>query len=243
MEKIIYEGNISVKAVLESNYRKVIALYVDQKKKDRDTNYIINKAKLQQVPIHYCQREDIDAKALGHSHGGLIAEVSSRSYQQPLDLKDCNFIAIIEGIEDPFNYGFVLRSLYASGVQAIITTSRNWSNAESVVAKSSAGASEALMMVVNDDLGAAIDALNHQFKIVCAARNEHAIPMYDCDMRTKVCIALGGEKRGLSKAVASRSDQDVYIPYGQNYRNALSAASAAAVLAFEVNRQRYQFDD
>ena len=56
---------------------------------------------------------------------------------------------------------------------------------------------------------------------------------------TKGCmIALGGEKRGLSKQILSLSDQNIYIEYANDFRNALNGASATSIVAFEVLRQR-----
>ncbi|NCC55554.1 MAG: RNA methyltransferase, partial [Erysipelotrichia bacterium] len=142
-------------------------------------------------------------------------------------------------VEDPFNFGFVLRSLYAAGVDAIIMPPRNWTSAASTLAKSSAGASEYLNMVISEDIENTLLYLKqHHFQIVCANRDAKAIEMYDYDYTQKICICIGGEKRGLSKSVLKHSDQNVYIPYQNDFRNALSAASASTILAYEVLRQR-----
>ena len=51
-------------------------------------------------------------------------------------------------------------------------------------------------------------------------------------------LAFGGEKRGLSKQLLALSDQNIYIPYANDFKNALNGASAAGILAFEAFRQR-----
>ena len=63
METCIVEGNISVKAVLLGKKRKVHKILVDAKKKDKDTAFILHKAKEAQVDIAYVKREEIDALA------------------------------------------------------------------------------------------------------------------------------------------------------------------------------------
>ena len=93
------------------------------------------------IEVH--TREEIDELAKGKTHGGMIAFCGERSYQK---LSDCIqndecFLCILEGIEDPFNFGHVLRSLYAAGCNGVIIPPRNWTTAAGVVAKSSAGAS------------------------------------------------------------------------------------------------------
>ena len=55
---------------------------------------------------------------------------------------------------------------------------------------------------------------------------------------TQFLIAIGGEMRGLSAGVLATCEQNIYIPYANDFRNALNAAGAAAALGFEVLRQR-----
>lgn len=236
----IFEGKISVKAALFSPYRKIEKIMIDRTKKDRDTAFIFRKAKEKNIPVQLLQRSEIDALCEGKTHGGVIAICNDRSYQE-LDslMNEHSFIAIVEGVEDPFNFGFVLRSLYAAGVDGIIMPPRNWTSAASTLAKSSAGASESLKMVISENMEETLQTLKKNgIKIVCANRDENAIEMYDYDFKQKVCICIGGEKRGLSKTILNASDQDVYIPYQNDFKNALSAASASTILAYEVLRQR-----
>lgn len=236
----LFEGNISVKAALLSPYREVVKIIVDKNKKDRDTNFILRKAQEQQIQIIEKDRETIDSLSSGKTHGGLIAYVSNRQYQHIDEImNEQSFIALVEGIEDPFNFGYILRSLYAAGCDGIITSDRNWSNAAGALAKASAGASEYLKHVVSDDFKQTIATLKlHNINIVCALRNEEAIEMYDYNFQQSVCICIGGEKRGLSKIITSEANSNVYIPYNAQFKNALSANSATTILAYEILRQR-----
>ncbi len=238
--KYLLEGKISVKAALASPYREVVSIQIDNTKKDRDTSYIIKQAKKKNIDVSFVERESIDTLCEGKTHGGIIAYVSERSFQTLEDIKNKTpFLAIVEGVEDPFNFGFVLRSLYAAGVDAILLSPRNWTSAATILAKSSAGASELLPMIIVEDMSEMIQQLKQKkIQIVCANRDDHAIQMYDYNFKQSVCICIGGEKRGLSKTILKESDQDVYIPYMNDFRNALSAASASTILAYEVLRQR-----
>ena len=221
MEDYILEGNISVKAALLANKRCIHKIYVDKKKKDRDTAFIIRKAKEKKIPIETHTREEIDEYAQGKTHGGMIAFCGERSYQKLSDciMNDDCFLCILEGIEDPFNFGHVLRSLYAAGCDGVIIPPRNWTTAAGVVAKSSAGASEYLSMII-------------------AAERKDAVNLYEYTFPKRVCIAIGGEMRGLSKIVAQACDQNVFIPYANDFKNAMSASSSATIFAFELLRQR-----
>ncbi len=239
-EKHILEGNISIKAALLSGNRKIYKLIVDKRKQDKDTFYILKEAQRRNIEIIYQNRSSIDMLSLGKTHGGLIAYCGDREFQtleQLLCAKNC-FLAFIEGIEDPYNFGYILRTLYAAGCTGIIVPPRNWTTAASVVAKSSAGASEHLPMFIADDIPYVINEMKrHGITLLCGHR-KNAIALYDFIFPEKFCIAIGGEMRGLSKQIIQKSDQNIFIPYNQRFRNALNATSATAVFAFEAARQR-----
>ena len=74
-------------------------------------------------------------------------------------------------------------------------------------------------------------------QLVCAQRKD-AISLYEYAFPQKLCLAIGGEMRGLSKHVQSHSDQNLFIPYRQDFRNAMTAAASTAIFAFELVRQK-----
>lgn len=238
MEKVILEGNISVKAALFSKWRTIEKIYVDQKKHDKDTNYILANAYQANIEVVKVERSVIDEMASGKTHGGLIAIASCRTYQTLDDLANDDFISIVEGVEDPFNLGHVIRSLYACGCKALLLNKRNLSHVESVICKASAGASEKMAIVMIDDFKKVMPTLKKNYQIICANRTSTSQIMYDVDYSKPTCIAIGGEKRGLNRAILDAADIDVYIPYLESFKNALSAVSATTILAAEVMRQR-----
>lgn len=240
MEEYIVEGNISVKAVLMAGRRKVSRILVDQQKKDKDTAYILHRAKEQHVEIIQRNREEINAIAQGTTHGGLIAYCEARSFQKIEDVfhKPQLFLALMEGIEDPFNFGYVLRTLYAAGCDGVIIPPRNWTTAADVVTRASAGASEYIDLFISDHMETTLQQIKqNQITFVCAHRHD-AISLYDYTFPDRVCIAIGGEMRGLSKPVLQESDQNLYIPYRSDFRNAMTAAASSAIFAFEHVRQK-----
>lgn len=239
--KHLLEGNISVKAAILAQRRKVERILVDEKKHDRDTRFILAQAVKQNIPIIKAKREDIDQLACGKTHGGLVAECDQRSFQSIEDYRERSqlFLALVEGIEDPFHFGDMLRSFYAAGCDGVIIPPRNWTSAAGIIAKASAGASEYIDMIVADDMEFILnECKSQQLQIVCALRNEAAVNVYDYQFPAKTVLAIGGAMRGLSKAVSTACDQAVYIPYANDFRNAMSASGSAAILAFEFLRQR-----
>ena len=235
-----FEGALSVKAVMMSGRRPVIKLVIDQKKKDKDTAFILRQAAQRQIPVERWPREKIDQQAVGRTHGGIIALAGDRNYQSVQECLDAPqpFIAVLEGIEDPFNLGYAFRTLYAAGCTGVLMGSRDWQTAQPTIVKSSAGASEQLAWCLCEDLGAAVRQCRQAGCVLYCAQRSDAIDYFDADFNQPIVLAIGGELRGLSRDVLEQSDQNIVIPYARPVRSALNGTSAVAAISFEVVRQR-----
>lgn len=237
---MLLEGNVSVKAAILGSHRKVEKLYYDKHKNDKDLNFILHRAKEKGIPCMPLEREEINSMATGRTHGGLVAQAGPRVYQE---LSECMhgktpFLVLLEGVEDPFNLGYIIRTLYSAGCDGLILPRHDWASAESTIVKSSAGAFEYMNIVMSDNLPQLVKDIKKQGIKTYAAMRKDAITYLEADYQKPSLIAIGGEMRGLSSAVRNEIEQNIYIPYANDFRNALNAASAAAVLSFEVYRQR-----
>jgi 23S rRNA (guanosine2251-2'-O)-methyltransferase len=181
--------------------------------------------------------ETLDKMTVGSSHGGIIAECSDKqtSAISAENIKENGFYVYIEGIEDPYNFGYALRSLYAAGANGVILPERNWMSAAGVVCRSSAGASELCALYAFSD-GMCGLFKEAGYRVLCAD-TENAVSVYDYDCRKPLLLAVGGEKRGITRAFLDTADGIIKIDYGRDFPAALSAASAASVLGFEIMRQ------
>ena len=240
MDKYLFEGALSVKACLLSGNRKVEQIIIDLNKKNKDISFIIKTADKLNIKVVRKTNVEIEKLASGQTHGGILCYAGERSYQKIEDVtrREKYFLCILEGIEDPFNFGYCLRTLLAAGCDGVIIPKRNWMSASSIVAKSSAGASEYLNIIPTDDWEAIFKTIkNTGGKVFCANRS-NALSIYENSYCKSTVIAIGGEKRGLSKQILAHSEQNIYIPYGSEFRNAINGSSATAIIAFEVLRQR-----
>lgn len=179
----------------------------------------------------------IDSVAVGSSHGGIITYTTERTLPRLTSekLDEDGFYVYLDGIEDPYNFGYALRSVYAAGANGVILSERNWMSAAGVVCRASAGASEQMNLLVTSPEECVEVFKARGYKIVCADI-ENSISVYDADMKYPILLAVGGEKRGLSRILSDSADQTVRLDYGREFKQAMSAASAASVLAFEVFR-------
>jgi 23S rRNA (guanosine2251-2'-O)-methyltransferase len=152
------------------------------------------------------------------------------------DITKTGFYAMIQGIEDPYNFGYAIRSLYACGVDGIVLPERNWLSAAGVVARSSAGASEMLPVYTSDPLEATDFFHDCHYTVVCAdERTDHLL--HKTPLKKPILLIVGGERRGISRTLLDKADLLVKIGYGREFRASLSAASATTMMAYEIFRQ------
>ncbi len=242
-EFTIVEGATSAEAVLRSKSRKVEKLLVDEAMSERKKTSLyalFARARNMGVPIEYVSHEKIDELCSGTTHGGIVAVVGEREYLSLDELsekKQNGFFALLDGIEDPFNFGQAIRALYAAGADGILLPERNWMSASSVVARSSAGASEYIPACVCDVISAATELKKDGYKIVCTDHSASAVSMTKANLKRPLLLVVGGEKRGISAKLKALADVTVQIDYGRSFNASLGAAEASAVLAFEVLRQ------
>jgi 23S rRNA (guanosine2251-2'-O)-methyltransferase len=241
MEELCFEGALSVKSVINHRARTVGEVWIDKSKDTKDIDYIVNRCKSRHIALKRVDGETLAKKAKGKTHGGIIAFASPRIYDrlEELNLPEVPFLALIEGVEDPFNLGYCIRTLRAAGCDGIFLSKRDWTSAEETLMKSSAGTFDELPILQSDDLGETLKTLKQQgVKIISALRTPFSKPMTSVDLTQGLLLCIGGELRGLSRVVVDATDIAMVIPYPSNTKVALNAVSATAVLAFEVVRQR-----
>ena len=239
----VFEGMTSIRALLDNlkdgvkNARKIEKILFDKSKlksKEKEFRYLNKMAEIFDYELSLVDTSEIDEISIGASHGGILAFCGERAYDKltPDALTQNGFYVMIEGIEDPYNFGYALRSIYAAGADGIILTERNWLSAAGVVCRSSAGASERLnILIENEDF---IKTFKEKgYKVVCADI-KNSVSVYEANLKKPILLIVGGEKRGISSSVLKEADQIVRIDYGRRFDAALSAASAATILAFEV---------
>ena len=242
----ILEGMTSISALLNAqgqgyNDRQVNAIWIDCERKEklsREIRFLRAKAKDLHFEIKFTDAEEIAPHAIGNSHGGVIAFCSERNLPQlsQQDIAPNGFYVYLEGIEDPYNFGYTIRSLYAAGVDGVILSPRNWMSAGGVVARSSAGASELLPIFLAEP-DPMVDLFHNAGYRIYAAGIRDSVSIYEAELNRPLLLVVGGEKRGISRALLDRADQIIRIDYGREFRGSLSAASAATVMAFEIFRQ------
>jgi len=248
----LFEGMTSIRAVIQTvedgtSDRRILRILCDEnrrKARGGELSYLTAMSYKLGYTLSYVPEADIDALALGTSHGGLLMETTSRtiprlsaeSIERAFPEKEKRFFAMLEGIEDPYNFGYAVRSLYAAGISGLILSERNWMSAAGVVCRASAGASERCHVYVSDTDNTVAVMRSLGIRIIsCDMANSK--PMWDADLSLPLLLCVGGEKRGLTRPLLDASDEIIRLSYGRDFPAALSAASAATIAGFEVLRQ------
>lgn len=246
-DSTVFEGMTSIRAILRGidagvSDRRITTILFDKakiRKISKEVGYLKAVSSQYGYSVVESTDEELDKLTLGNSHGGLIAITEERVLpylDQDSEILPCGFYVMIEGIEDPYNFGYSLRSLYAMGCSGIILTERNWMSAAGVVCRSSAGASE-MFKIYRSSPAECIDIFKSRgYTVVCADENTDNI-LGQCQLKLPLLLIVGGEKRGISRAILDKADVLVKIDYAREFRASLSAASATTMFAYEISRQ------
>jgi 23S rRNA (guanosine2251-2'-O)-methyltransferase len=238
---IFLEGIFSIEAALKSGSRPIHALYAREYTKDYPVVKLIKAVEAQGIDVYHVPADEIDLLAQGNTHGGVIAQVGERRYV-PLEalIKGVKnpFIVMLDGVEDPFNFGQSIRAFYAAGAHGLVVRPRTWNNAAGIVARSSAGASEWMPTASSETVEDAAAFFRSKGLTIAVADKTRAKPIYDVDLSGGLFLVIGGEKRGITRSFAASADLRVMIPYGRDFEASLGTTAAASVLAFEIMRQR-----
>ena len=241
-----FEGMTSISAVIKAiqngmSDRKLISVYIDSERKSKrydDIKWLTYRSAELGFHIEFVSGEEISKLSSGTTHGGIIAECTERTYPEieNSEIPDNGFYTLMDGIEDPYNLGFSIRSLYACGCDGIILPELYLMNAASVVAKASAGTSELIPIYTSDSENGVRLFKNHGYKTVCAGiRN--SVSSFEADLKKPILLVIGGEKRGISASVSKLADTTVRIEYARDFRGSLPSSSAVSILSYEIMRQ------
>ncbi len=255
-DQAILEGMTSISATIHAMEqgdpqftRKIIKILYDSQKekaKKKELTFLNKQAEKYGFPILPTDANELERLTTGTSHGGIIAFCSDRKFPKVSDVfpqaPAHGFYVMLEGIEDPYNFGYALRSLYAAGADGIVLPERNWiGTVAGIVARSSAGASELLNIFVGN-AEETVDIFKKQgYRILCAGiRN--SVSLYDANLQKPLLLIIGGEKRGISAAVLKQADQIVRIVYASGFRGSLSSAATASIMGFEIMHRNTSLD-
>jgi 23S rRNA (guanosine2251-2'-O)-methyltransferase len=236
------EGRNPIYECFAREKRRVFRVWIDRGARlDDRLNGILAAAKAKQVEVKYCARRELDERAHGRVHNGIIAEVEAMSSWTTKSFLDDLFARQ----EDPFiilmadcayehNLGAVMRSSLGFGAHAVILPTRKGASVSPVVQRVAMGAAE-VVPVIREGMNSALKHIRKAgIPVVGAAMGGR--PLRKCRLAGPLAILLGGEGAGLSDNLIKRCDYQVAIPLAGDLES-LNVSVAAAVLMYEKRIQ------
>lgn len=236
-------GLHAVREALRSGRRPLLRLLVARK--DRQCADLLRLARSVGVPVHEEPRLVLDRLVATGKHQGVIALVASKGYVDQEEVLEharrCGerpFLVVLDGVQDPQNLGAVLRTAEAAGCHGLFIPERRSAGLTGTVAKASAGALEHLRVAQVKNVSRLVEALQAERLWVYALDPSASKSYTALDFRGPVALVFGGEGRGVRPGVLDKCDDRVRIPM-QGKVASLNVSAAAAVVLFEVVRQRH----
>lgn len=230
---LVYGRNVA-KELLE-NGKDVKKIFLQDNFDDKKIISLMEKLK---ISVEIKPKREMDHLCNG-LHQGIILDIRDYQYSKLDDVlkKNPNFVVILDHLEDPHNFGAIIRTSEAAGVDAIIIPKDRQVPVNSTVMKTSAGALSNMEIVCVSNLVQAINILKDNGFWVVGTAMENAIDYKDIDYSSKIALIIGNEGKGMSRLVMDSCDYIAKIPMVGKI-NSLNASVASGIMIYEVVRNR-----
>lgn len=229
----IYGKNVA-KETLENN-KKVLKAFIC---KDFSDKNIISMLQKRNISIEILTKNEIDKLASGNNQG-IILSVPDYEYCKLDDLlvNDKPFIVILDHLQDPHNFGAIIRTCEAAGVDGIIIPKDRSVSINSTVMKTSAGALNNMKICMVTNLNRTIDELKEKGIWIVGTDMTDSVSYNSLDYDMPVAVIIGSEGFGISRLVREKCDYVVNIPM-KGKINSLNASVAAGILIYKIVEMR-----
>ena len=224
----IYGKNVAREKLNTSD--KIIKAYVSKTFKDKD---IIDKLKSKKVRINFVENKVLDNKVDG-LHQGIILEIDDvKTYtleeflNSTKDIKNTR-VVMLDHLEDPHNFGAIIRTSEALGINGIIIPNDRSVSINGTVVKTSVGAIEHIKIIRVPNLGVAINKLKDN-KYWIIGTDMVGTDYREIDYNMNTCLIIGNEGKGMSKVIKNNCDYIVTIPM-QGKINSLNASVSCGII-------------
>ncbi|MDA0835787.1 MAG: 23S rRNA (guanosine(2251)-2'-O)-methyltransferase RlmB [Planctomycetota bacterium] len=235
-------GRHLVRETLSAGYWPILELLIADDLPEHDRSDVHHLSEERQIPLKQMPTDRLTQ--LGHTseHQGYLAKMPPYPYREPIDLLADGVAAgaflLLDRIQDPHNFGAIIRSAEVLGMDGIFVGSQEQVPVTSLVARSSAGAVNHLPMAQTDNLVNWAGRLQREFGYeLIGAHQEATTEIWNVDLAGPVVFIIGNEGTGIRSELMELCDRRIRIPQ-QGSVSSLNAAVAAGILCYETRRQR-----
>lgn len=239
----IVEGRNAVIEALRAG-RAIDKIFIAKGDVDKTLGHIASKARDKGIVVVECDRKKLDFMSQTHAHQGVIALCAVREYCTVEDIfavaeerGEKPFIIVCDEISDPHNLGAIIRSAECAGAHGVIIPKRRSAGLTAIVDKASAGAAEHMAIARVPNIPAAIKELKDRGLWVYGTAADGQSDLWHSDFTGNVALVIGSEGDGMGRLVRESCDFIVSLPM-KGQVSSLNASAAAAIVMYEVLRQR-----
>lgn len=206
--------------------KKIRKAYLNKSLKDNSIQkYLLDN----RIRFELVDSNRLDKLVVGN-HQGIVIDIDDYNYYSLTDIKDENFIVMLDHLEDPHNLGAIIRTCECAGIKSIIIPKDRSVRVNETVMKVSTGALERVKIVMVNNLVNAIDKLKEQGYFIYAADMD-GTDYRNIDYAEKKVLVIGNEGKGISRLVSENSDEIISIPM-KGELNSLNASVSAGILIY-----------
>jgi 23S rRNA (guanosine2251-2'-O)-methyltransferase len=239
-ERLIYGVN-PIQEALKAK-RRFLTLQI-QKGRERALSEIIAAANRLSIKIEYIDNHYFEAH-LPKGHQGIAArivdtrDVTLEAILKGIETKkEVPLFLILDGIEDPRNFGAILRTAHCAGVHAVVHQKRGSTGFTATASKVSAGAIEHVEVLETSNIKHVMDKMIDADITLIATEQGSPVTLWDVDLAVPLALVIGGEDKAIRQTVRAKCQYAVSIPM-VGVIGSLNVSVATGVFCFEVLRQR-----
>jgi 23S rRNA (guanosine2251-2'-O)-methyltransferase len=229
--------------VLKSSPNRINKILIQEGKKQKKIEEIIQLARAKQIPFLFVPRQRLGN--LDRNNQGAVALISPKEFSSLDDIFVSDripFLLLLDGIQDPQNLGAIIRTAEGAGVDGIILPERRSVGLSETVSLVSAGALEYLKVARVKNLARAMDDLRDRGIWLVGAEGGHKELWDEFDYKLPIGLVLGSEGKGLRPLIRKKCDKILSIPL-LGSMTSLNVSAAASIFLYEVVRQRENITD
>jgi 23S rRNA (guanosine2251-2'-O)-methyltransferase len=211
-------------------------------RRDARVDEVVRLASSRGVPVERVDGRLLDQQAGGAAHQGIVAVLEDAPDYSVADLVSAAhgpapLLVVLDGVEDPHNFGAILRSVDASGADGVVRQARHAAPAGPVAAKASAGAVAHVRIATVVNVARALEELREAGVWTVGLAGDAPLRYDEVDLTLPTAVVVGAEGTGLRRLVRERCEVVASIPMAGHVES-LNVSVATGVVLFEAARQR-----
>ena len=232
MSRLLSTKDINfIKTLLENEPKKIEKIKIKDTSKDSRILDIISLSKKNNVEIIFEGIERIEAFFYPREMEDI------NFLEKNILLKQAPLIVILDHIQDPQNFGSILRTSLGASVDAIIIPKDRACHLTPTVRKVSKAASEIIPVIVVSNLRNTVKMLQRNFIEIYACTGQAELSFFEVDFKGSKALIFGSEDKGIQKFLANEANEKIKIPIDSRLES-LNVSNATSVILFEAKRQR-----